>query len=829
MTLPELLITVTIMGLIIGVITMSIIVTLKQSTGTQGRITLAASEQRVGYDLPVDLASAATVDTDPKLTPCGTACPPSLVLNGSNAALLTWSETRPSADGLSAVNVVTNVSYYFAPTATPNRFELRRIECVSVANGAWTCESATVLSDLDGPPGGGNFVPGDTKPYWIIQVSEPLAPDAVTSDDYADASTRKDANRVVVTINGGGTDGSSGGGSSQIAITAGGTSRRQIPADSTFNAPTFNQAISKCGGPVTLILDNSGSIGTSVSQVRTGAKEFVKAFAGTPTSVQVVLFSSVATVFGAGSSWNKYFDLSDPAQVTTLLGLLDQNWGTQGNTNWEDAMFRTFFEPNGNLQQVLPETVVFFTDGEPTKERLHERASPGQIIPNAPALPEPGWTKWRYDSTYTNPTKNYDHYRPDQVNGDLWSTGFEYSQIAFNRADYVVDQVRGSVKMVGVGVGGITTVAVDWVDNPGARYDIRYDQGYRQYKQVTTNYQRRQTINYQKRTSTTASWQNTSQAIYAANYLTKPTLYQIQIPTTNNPWITTTKATFDAGNYQTTSENDGYRTTTSEAYITKVTYDANNTTPDATDGYYDAGKQKVTTSDADVLDWELDLSLTADGNGIQPHRIDSPTGAYSDAPSGASVSGENTLSRLISGGDNAVRATYDSNGYATNANVAELYVLPTFDKLANSLYSIAMSECGGTVTVATKLNGGNNHPPDPFTYQNSQVQSLPVGSTPAQKLDIEPLIVTTSTVNKSRTFDFDMTDGKGRIVDIVPHDLSSLTGYTPAATPWTCTKGITALSASEMQLIPIANSPWQGVRITLGPNTAVSCNLNVVR
>ena len=77
-----------------------------------------------------------------------------------------------------------------------------------------------------------------TVPSWVLMVSVPLAPDVdrTRRPDPTYVNT-KNANRVVVTINGGGDADGRGGGINQISLTAGGTTRSTLPKDSTRNAP----------------------------------------------------------------------------------------------------------------------------------------------------------------------------------------------------------------------------------------------------------------------------------------------------------------------------------------------------------------------------------------------------------------------------------------------------------------------------------------------------------------------------------------------------------------------------------------------------------------
>ena len=148
--------------------------------------------------------------------------------------MLGWS--FKDADG----NVTyTNVSYQFYQDSD-GTFSMARVECVS-SGGAWACEHIVVLRDLSPPPVGTPWVPGDTRPSWVIEVSQPLAALATSDDDLALGDT-KNAKRVIVTINGGGSSADAGGGVNRISITAGGTTRRVIDGTSMVGAPSFVEA-----------------------------------------------------------------------------------------------------------------------------------------------------------------------------------------------------------------------------------------------------------------------------------------------------------------------------------------------------------------------------------------------------------------------------------------------------------------------------------------------------------------------------------------------------------------------------------------------------------
>ncbi|NQY54929.1 MAG: type II secretion system protein, partial [Ilumatobacteraceae bacterium] len=116
MTLLELLITVSLIGLIATVLSTAVIVTLRQQDNTEGRLNVARAEQTVGLWMPADLASASDVDTDPQASPCGAVTCGDIDLSaGSNVVMLSW---------IGSGGVQTNVSYHFTPSGDGRTYEL---------------------------------------------------------------------------------------------------------------------------------------------------------------------------------------------------------------------------------------------------------------------------------------------------------------------------------------------------------------------------------------------------------------------------------------------------------------------------------------------------------------------------------------------------------------------------------------------------------------------------------------------------------------------------------------------------------------------------------
>jgi len=145
MTLPELLISVVLTGVLIASMSMSITVLYRQSDNTEGRVNNARSEQNVNVWMPADLASAESVDTTPQASPCAPSCPPGGDIGGTNALMLTWSGTVPGPGGV-AVPTLTKVSYRYVLVGL--EYQLVRVECISVDGAAPTCKKNTADTTL---------------------------------------------------------------------------------------------------------------------------------------------------------------------------------------------------------------------------------------------------------------------------------------------------------------------------------------------------------------------------------------------------------------------------------------------------------------------------------------------------------------------------------------------------------------------------------------------------------------------------------------------------------------------------------------------------------
>jgi prepilin-type N-terminal cleavage/methylation domain-containing protein len=858
MTLPEVLIAVAMLGLLVAVISGALVVTMRQQSSTEGRLNVARSEQSVGLWLPGDLASAGVVSVEPDWSPCGhievdgeweatgVECPPLGLPAGSNALMLGWS--YKDADG----NVTyTNVSYQFYQDSD-GTFSLARVECV-LSGGAWSCSHLVVLSELSSPPVGTTWEPGVTRPFWVIEVSQPLAALATSEDQLAQGET-KNAKRVIVTIDGGGTVADAGGGVNRISITAGGTTRRVIDGSSMVGAPSFVEARSLCGGPMSLLIDESNSIGrpgsggsaTAVNNVKQGVRDFVNALTGTPVKLQVIGFHTFSHALGT-TEWHRYFDMANETEVAELLAAIDTlrfDWSTAGNpnggTNWEEGLFRAFYTEEGLTAEPVPNKVVFFTDGVPTFDRLVHRTG---TLPDNPPDPGPAWAD---------------------------SNGSAYSQVAFDRADFIAREFRGPIDLIGVGVGGISSGTENWVSSPQVGYRTVWYRAYRQYQRTQTG-----TV-YEKASSLSSNldfeeydsgWENTDPNDYFSyNWSSHTSQFRGETndnrPRDNrridddNGWrrsgwssvsYTNVKnnlnlrsilglssewyridswsgdqgqAAYDAAPQ---AEKDAglwrQRTATTTTWVSKAQYDANNTTPDGSDGWTALPAPEYVSASAgtDWVEWPgsrssypSDQFRSEDIEGVPPYDGYRPVQTVP-------VPRTEILARLI--GD-AVPPTIGPDGQYDNAKQATLYSTPDWTQLPKALKAIALGDCGGTLTLQTRLGGSGA--PDPFRYQATN-QFAADGT----ELTTDRPVVYTNREQTTGNFDLAIESGLFRDVVIMPENYSDLRSYQP--TGWSCRAGAETRAFELVDIPGDETSPWKGIKVRVAANEAVSCIQTVTR
>ncbi len=337
MTLVEMVLGITIAGIVMASIGMSLIVIMRTDKPTSERLTESRDVAFLQTYLPVDYSSAITRDVTPGLQPIV-----GQTLDGTNVLTL----FREEKDGNTIVE--STISYRYAKTG--NDWQLIRYEYGNPTSPT-ELKRTIVVHQLAAPPAGWT---AGTKPDHAIVVN---ARNATSAQPVADDMT--------VTF------------ASGNAFATGGAALANdsnLPSDYTGGTSDPAAVKSRCGGRVTLILDVSGSIAsvpTGPADVKSAATGFIDAFTGTPSEVHVMKFSNNASVVYP-AAFGEYFSVlnsTDPdiaaakAQINAMV--------INGGTNWEDPLYRATRDGAGVNHEFLPELVVFVTDGDPTAARSY--------------------------------------------------------------------------------------------------------------------------------------------------------------------------------------------------------------------------------------------------------------------------------------------------------------------------------------------------------------------------------------------------------------------------------------------------------------------------
>ena len=824
MTLPEVLVSVTVTGMLVAAMATATSVILAQADNSRGRINNARSEQSVGIWMPNDLSSAEIVDTTAGASPCGTVCPPNVNVGGSNALMLTW--TGWVAGATEAIPTLTTVSYRYIQTVDLE-WQIIRVACYSENSAPPTCTQVVVLHDVPGPPPGVEYYAGVTSPTWVLLVTlatDPSAPgDGTTAPGEDPTYYVKNGRRVTVTINGGGDLAGAGGGGDSITLSAGGTNREtSLGTTNLTGAPTFAATRSRCGGRFGVVADTSGGAGAKMPNVQSALTAFVDAFAGTPVKLRVVSFSRNAST----DDESKYYDMLVESDVAAFKNLV-QGLNSTGGTNWEEGMFRMFRNSDGTVRSALPDKMIFFTDGVPTFNRLDYTSS------STPAVAHPD------DS------------------GLASGNGSSFNQLSWNRANRVVREFEVDLEsFIGVYVGSGTGGTSSWVQR-GAGYHLEnFVRGYHlDYQQGSnlTNWERGYRLTYQRAGNGLtyekrrgSSWNSTSRSSYETNNTVPGETdgWRARATGTLSGWAGTTELNFTRSNLNPpNTDDDGFRAVKSYsspyAYweaTTEATYNSNNTTSDSSDGWraetaysapftiwtsvsqstYDASNRTADESDgwrvlpiytSPYSAWEptteaaYNAGNTSSGtsDGWDATKVYAEPFIFHEGSTSYSRPNKDILKQFIS--PSGVVPAAQTDGVYTNSAQATYYDLPDWSLFSGALTSVALAECGGTVTLQTKV--GSASAADPFTYQNS----------------VDLTTATTSAQYRSGTFDYELSGATAVTATISPMETSTLADYAPVG--WTCkSRGVDY----PFTAAPIySGSPWQSITVRVGPHTVISC------
>jgi len=342
MTLVELLITVTILGIIMTSLSAAMIVILRTEQPIKDHLSESKDITFLQAWIPNDLASASSRNIDPMYQPSTrTTLPGTEVL------------TLDRAD-ISTSGVTTNYVVSYRYVQVRDEWQLQRYEIRNVGLATQNITKVGVAHQLASPP-----------PTWNPTQS-PVHAVSVTSRNQV--VLRPIGEDVQVTF-GSGQEFTTGG--------AGLSSQDQLPTDYTGGIIDPSAPPTRCGGTVTVVLDTSSSIpsqGGATSLVN-AALGFIDAFSGTPTYLRIVGFDVSAYSYYPTTA-GQYVNILNPSTNLTAMrtkidnqDLSNARWG--GGTNWEDGLWQAFRTTSGTAFSQLPELVVFISDGEPNRNRTN--------------------------------------------------------------------------------------------------------------------------------------------------------------------------------------------------------------------------------------------------------------------------------------------------------------------------------------------------------------------------------------------------------------------------------------------------------------------------
>ena len=342
MTLVELLITVTILGIIMSSLAAAVIVMLRSEAPTRDRIAESKDVTFLQAWIPTDLASAVSRNVEPTYQPAAAT-----TLPGTNVITI----TRPDLSGSSATSYVT-ISYRYVNDG--DEWQLRRYEIRDPNGPSPEVTQVGVAHELAAPP-----------PTWTA-TQPPVHAVLVTA-----------RNQVVLRPIGEDIDVTFASGEVFTTGGAGLSSEDQLPTNYTGGIVDPAAPPSRCGGTVTIVLDTSSSIPSQNGQTAlvNAALGFIDAYTGTPTFMRIVGFDISAYSYYPTTA-GQYVNILNPSSsLTAMRNKVDAQdtssgrWG--GGTNWEDGLWQAFRTTSGTPFAQLPELVVFVSDGEPNRNRTN--------------------------------------------------------------------------------------------------------------------------------------------------------------------------------------------------------------------------------------------------------------------------------------------------------------------------------------------------------------------------------------------------------------------------------------------------------------------------
>ncbi len=390
-TLPELLITVAITGLLVAVMSAAMTVMFRATPQAEDRLSESKDITFLQAWVPVDLSSAINSYDDPddavvlqKLADQDPSMSYSADLPGTNVLTLVVPDLGSGSHQI--------IAYRYAEVN--GEWQLLRLVIRNPGTASETVSTVGVAHELPGPPEDGSWTED------MVPAQRPSHAFEITSRNQA--SVRPIGENVTVHFKSGNTFSTGGAGLS---------AERNLTPNDPVTLPDPTAPPTRCGGRVALLLDTSYSVPKFFQgggDLEAAAIGFIDSFQGTPTDVTILGFDGIAYQFypNTGGSMGEYFSLLNPStsiteakaaiaslpdrdvagqKVSYYIGdrndpigwtqrHLDENGnvakdskGGDSGTNWSDALRAPFFDLDGNQRGSTPETVIFITDGQPNR------------------------------------------------------------------------------------------------------------------------------------------------------------------------------------------------------------------------------------------------------------------------------------------------------------------------------------------------------------------------------------------------------------------------------------------------------------------------------
>lgn len=352
MTLPELLIAMTVVGIILSVLTASLLTTMRATPAAQQRVLVARDVSFLEAWIPADLATATATNTDPVFDPTSSG-----TLPGTNAFTL-W--LAPTDGGLDSPGIV---SYRYLNDG--GEWQLVRFDVLRPGTVRESFARVVIARQLAAPAA--TWTPAQA-PQHAVNVIDRTTSGRVALD-------------IVFTFDRGET------------ATTGGSALPRSALEALSETPELSDPSSpgsRCGGRISLVLDTSGSVpknrgGESLKQA---AVQFIDTFRGTPVLLSIIGFDNTAYAM-APANPGAYLDmLGQPADIDAarnrILALDDRDgtwtngkpkdwpkedgihWSQTGEgTNWDAALHLPVMDFAGTPWPSRPNLIVLVTDGFP--------------------------------------------------------------------------------------------------------------------------------------------------------------------------------------------------------------------------------------------------------------------------------------------------------------------------------------------------------------------------------------------------------------------------------------------------------------------------------